>query len=421
MRFTKCRLIAASLFLIAAILVSPNNCGAQFSSNPSFGSLGGLIKKQVTLKRRLPPIYAASGKTIDITFDGGQLQTDLLTAVQKQLTQADSSIKVRGDAPDLRITCKVSTFTDPHIIRQTTNEGSSELIQGQLGVAFNITETSTRRVVKADLATTEVADEVSKTVNATAPTKVFGMKVPAKGPSTTGVKSRFTSTAQARTWMIEDVARKIASYLVNTDDTVDALLAVGGALNGPDRLAMSSLWTRNLEELETLTPYPDPRLDAYRVYNIGVANEALAYQATDVKSAIKYLEQASNDYGKALDAKPDEKGFLDPQNRIKSALAHYTEIGKIAAAPPPAVPQNTIAAAPAAGGAPGGVTNQDIIDMVQSKIDQANILETIQHAQAVSFDLSPRGQIQLTKGGVSAPILTAMKQKARGPAPTAKR
>lgn len=423
MRFAKFRRAAAHVSL-AALLFCVMDCRAQFSSNPSFGSFTGFGRKRVTLKRRLPPIYAASGKIIDVSIDNGQVQTEVLAALQKQLTQADSSIKLGGDAPDLRVTCKVSSFTDIHVVNQKTNEGTSEVMQGQIGVAFNISETSTRRVVKADLATSEVSDEVSKTASATPQTKIFGgLKVPSRGPTTTAVKSRFSSTAQARTWMVEDVARKIANYLVITDDTVEAQLAVGGALNGPDNLATSGLWTRDLEELETLPPYGDPKYDAYRVYDIGVANEALAYQATDVKSAIKYLEQASNDYGKALDAKPDEKGFLDPQNRIKAALAHYAEMGKAASAPPPAT---TVAVAPSGGTvapacALGGVTNQEIIDMVQNKIDSGNIVDTIQHSPVVCFDLTPKGQIQLTKGGVTGQLLTAMKQRVRGAAPAAKR
>ena len=71
---------------------------------------------------------------------------------------------------------------------------------------------------------------------------------------------------------------------------------------------------------------PKPDEDAYRLYNIGVAYEALAYQAEDPKSAMKYLDEAAIDYGKAIDAKPEEKYFLEPQKRIEDAIAHYREL-----------------------------------------------------------------------------------------------
>jgi hypothetical protein len=54
--------------------------------------------------------------------------------------------------------------------------------------------------------------------------------------------------------------------------------------------------------------------------------------------------------------------------------------------------------------------------MVQAKLDQANILDNIRHAGAVSFDLSVDGQVNLSKNGVNGQILMAMKQRARTPA-----
>ena len=59
-----------------------------------------------------------------------------------------------------------------------------------------------------------------------------------------------------------------------------------------------------------------------------MAYEALAYQAEDEKAAMKYLDEAAINYGKAIDAKPAEKYFLEPQKRIETAIAHYKELGK---------------------------------------------------------------------------------------------
>jgi hypothetical protein len=52
--------------------------------------------------------------------------------------------------------------------------------------------------------------------------------------------------------------------------------------------------------------------------------------------------------------------------------------------------------------------------MVQAKLDQANILDTIKTASAVNFDLSAKGQIDLAKASVNGQIIAAMKAKARG-------
>ena len=170
---------------------------------------------------------------------------------------------------------------------------------------------------------------------------------------------------------------------------------------------MGGLWARDLEMLETLQPYGDPRIDSFRQYNIGVANEALAYQAQDVQAAIKYLQQASNAYGKAIDARPEEKNFIPAQTRIKLALEHYEQIGQTsvaAAAIPTTAPQP----------AEKPLTNDDVIDMVKAKLDHGNIVDTIQHASATSFDLSPQGLIALSKAGVNGQIIGTMKVQQRG-------
>ncbi len=101
-----------------------------------------------------------------------------------------------------------------------------------------------------------------------------------------------------------------------------------------------------------------------------MVNEALGYDAEDVIKARKYLQEASIDYGKAIDAKPSEKNFLQPQTRIDTALAHYKTLGdRMAVA---AKTQSVAAAGPPA----DALTNADVIAMVGAKLDEANILDT---------------------------------------------
>ena len=53
--------------------------------------------------------------------------------------------------------------------------------------------------------------------------------------------------------------------------------------------------------------------------------------------------------------------------------------------------------------------------MVSAGIDDANVIDTIQHAKAVNFDLSVQGQVNLAKNKVSGRVLSAMKVRARAP------
>ena len=212
---------------------------------------------------------------------------------------------------------------------------------------------------------------------------------------------------ELRDWLVQNTAMGIASLLVNTTEQVPVNLAVGGGLDDADRLMDQKLWSRALEGLETMTPFSSPDQDAYRLYNLGVVNEAMGYAAEDVTKASKYLQEASIDYGKAIDAKPAEKNFLQPQTRIDTALAHYKTLGDQATR---TQQMQTAAATPVA----DALTNADVISMVAAKLDEANILDTIKTATAVKFDLSAHGQIDLAKGNVNGRIIAAMKAKTRG-------
>jgi hypothetical protein len=412
--FNPCpRLLVWSVCTCATVF-SIASAHAQFGDSPSFGSLN---KKAVPLQSKLPALYDARGKTVAVQAQDAMLKI----AIEKQLTQSDSSIHVGGTDPDLIIECSIS---QNHAVRsvnkvETKSESSTSMI-GDLSVIFRIWEPRTKLIVKSDMATAKVDEVVSRTTQAMAARKVFGVNVPGTGANTIPVKGSFPSVAEAQNYLVADVARKIATYVVNTDVTIQVPLAVGGALNGPDKFAESGLWSRDLEALEEMPHYSDAKSEAYRLYDVGVANEALAYQAQDTKSAMKFLEEASNDYGKALDAKQDEKSFLESQTRIKAALEHYEDIGKTTPMSSEAPLKTSIG-----GGTPpvadGALKNQDVIDMVKAHMDEANIIDTIQNAPAVNFDISAQGQIRLSKEGVNGKVLMAMKNRARGTGVTSQR
>jgi hypothetical protein len=56
-----------------------------------------------------------------------------------------------------------------------------------------------------------------------------------------------------------------------------------------------------------------------------------------------------------------------------------------------------------------GMTKQNVLDMVDAKVPQVTIISQIRASATTNFDLSTKGVIQLTKGGVAAPIIEAMR------------
>ncbi len=106
------------------------------------------------------------------------------------------------------------------------------------------------------------------------------------------------------------------------------MLAKGPVLDDANKRALAGQWSDDLTMLESAKPLDKPEDEAYRLYDIGVANEALAYVAEDLKSAQKFLEEASTASGKALEDNPKEKYFLEPQNWIQVAMVRYQRMAE---------------------------------------------------------------------------------------------
>lgn len=374
-----------------------------------------------------------------------------------ELMKDDVRLRSDDKNPDTLILCTITQYAQPKpttSTQQTYGMGSkkpqSETVTrytGLLTVAYQAKDKRSGRTLDSENVTAKYDDE-------------FNQNGSTKGGVTGTISNTFNrlkhgkseadtppTDAELRSKMLHDVVSQIASRLVNTDETVEVLLA-RGKLDEANKQAEAGLWSRNLETLETMTPFSSKEEDAYRLYNIGVAYEALAYAAEDQKAAKKYLEDAAINYGKAIDDKPDEKYFLVPQRRIETAIAHYKTLSEQPAtlsassssSPSSATTSasgkttpaatsgkasttrshsassaSTGSAAPRSAAKAKGppLTNDQVIAMVKAKVDEGNIIDTIRTAGNVDFDLSVNGQINLTKNGVDGKVLTAMKQRAR--------
>ena len=264
-----------------------------------------------------------------------------------------------------------------------------------------------------------------------------------------------TTAVQLQQLLIRKMVNLITPRIVNTDEPVEIPLAKG-KMDEADKFATGGLWSRDLETLETMPPLPKPEDDAYRYYDIGVANEALGYQAEDHAAAKNFLMEAAVNYGKAIDGKPTEKNFIDAQTRIELAVAYYKSLSAPApkvvvaeAAPPPAAtpaspasastPKNTtrsVSTKPVTPKAPSAsatappktapantapvtppkpavpaLTNAKVIEMFKGGVDEPTIIAAIHDAHNTQFDLSADGLIDLAKNGVKGKIVEAMRMK----------
>jgi hypothetical protein len=399
----------------------------------NFGNL--IDRKKVVLQRKLPPTGHIEGTTFTVVVDAKGMQSDiapdLKSTIESLLIRDDPRVRSDDQHPETVISCRVTSYATPQpqftsqpvLVKGGMQNQPMERVTGLLTVAFQAKD-HTGRSLAADNVTAKFDQEYSASGAQEGITHSITHTVShlTKGASADDTPP---TPIELHDRLIQQAAQQIASHLVNTTEQVDVYLARGSKLDEAVKLMEEKLWSRALEDLETMRPFITPDEDAYRLYDLGVVNEAMGYAAENVQNARKDLQEASIDYGKAIDAKPTEKYFLEPQNRIDTALAHYKTLGDQKApveATAPAVPVRTTPAAhstamPASAAASSGaMTNDQVVSMVAAGLDEANVIDTIQHAKSVNFDLSVQGQVDLSKNKVSGRIITAMKTRARAPA-----
>lgn len=421
-----------------------------FASATSHAQSFGTAKEKVALQRRLPALAHLSGNTIQVKATAhrefADLAPDLESLLETDLLKNDSRLSASGTNPSTIITCEITDYTHPRPI-VTTQQGmafgkkpakptTSTRITGSLSVSFQA-----RSAAGQNLSSDTITAKYDETFDSGGNDISHGIK-----NSMTGGWKKLTgggggneevnppTDAELRSRLINDVVHQIASHLVNTNETVEVFLAKDkGPMEQGDKEATAGLWERALETFETAPPNPKPEEDAYRLYNVGVAYEALAYKAEDQKSAMKFLDEAAINYGKAIDAKPNEKYFLEPQKRIETAIAHYKRLedeeneraraaalekakkeaeAETKAAVAPAKSADPASVAPAKPAGAKALTNDQVIAMVKAGMDDDTVAQAVRTAKLARFDLSASGLQSLSTNGVSDEVLKAMKIRA---------
>lgn len=387
----------------------------------------GTPKTKVYLQRKLPALVHLTGSTFRVKVTGRESQIDLsrdLSAqLETELMKDDPHLRADQANPSLVISCQITDYSHPQpTVTQRPNlaagkNGPKTLpymrITGALSVAFQARTPSGQTQASNNI--TAKYDEEFDSAGNDASHGVMGTMSSAWHRITGGASSEDLNPPtepELRAKLLNQAVHQIAQDLVNTNETVEVYLAKGKKqLDAGNKQAEAGLWQRALETYETTPQLTKPTDDAYRLYDIGVAYEALAYAAEDQTSAMRFLDEAAINYGKATDAKPAEKYFLEPQKRIETAIAHYKELEeqkrpRVAAAE--AVSESKPVASTVQ---TKGLTNAQVVAMVKSGMEDDTIIQAVRAAKAASFDLSAGAQEQLASNGVSAPIIAAMKAR----------
>jgi hypothetical protein len=389
----------------------------------------GWSKIDATLTRKLPPqIYLArTAISIRVEAQGPKSREaapQMTSMLESGLCAKDRRLKLENARPETLILCTITQLTsDQHWEerkftesqkageRQEWNEKKKRqetkpiyrdvevtrrflVMRGSLSVSYQAKDVKSSSILDSENFSTHFSEEFLGGSGA---------------PLLSDVDQRMTRAI---------VEEKIIPRLVPTYETVKVLLAKG-QLKAASQLGEAGLWNKMVETLEMMAALKKPQDDAYRLFNIGVGYEALAYQAEDLLTTRGFLEKAAVHYGKAIEMKPSEGYFREPQIRIQTAIAQYRKLedqiaGVTNGAKAVEEPREK-GAAPPMGPASARLTNQTVMDLIKDGLDEANLIETVRIAPDVAFDLSPEALRSLLKAGVSNKVIAVMRVRQTGP------
>ncbi|HEV8578197.1 MAG TPA: hypothetical protein VGX68_03860 [Thermoanaerobaculia bacterium] len=245
----------------------------------------------------------------------------------------------------------------------------------------------------------------------------------------------FTLESSAINQVVDTIARRITP----TRELIHVLVPKG-TLESMGNLAEAGQWNLYLEALEKRQPSAKPQDESYRLYALGTAYEALGYAADEPEVTLKYLEQASIYYGKAIEANPGEKYFSQeydsllkrdrrippPLQRVQSALVSYRRLKDFQDNYESLIASKaTEDAKSLEQGGGEKMDNAAVLSMTKAGLERDIILKAIDSAPRHQFDVSAKGLIELSEGKVDKKIILRIQEIASGkkatPVPSTKK
>lgn len=404
-----------------------------------FGQFNDVLgrKLEAKLKRKHPPEYFVIGTAVklEIKPSNHQYASLLRARLESGLFAQDSRLKSEETRPETIIVCDITRLDadDSRWDQRTTKESQKTGTRQEWNekkkkyetkdVYNDVAVTRRYRVVKGGINISyHVRDAKTKqTLDAQNVQAPFSQEYPDGNGS--------PSSHEVREMLINSAVDQLVKRLTPTTEPLTVYLPRGKVENF-SKLGQAGLWGKMHEGIDKLGTLPKASDEAYRQFGLGVANEALAYEAEKIENSIKLFEEASINYNKALELKPDEKYFPSPLKRLQESLAQYKKLASQQAvyasksvpksmAPPsdedskgmkPPLPRQPIAPVAQPKSATG-MTNQKVIELAAKGLDDANIIAAINAEAAVQFNLGVDALLELRNNNVSNQVIAAMRAK----------
>lgn len=421
-------------FVLAYVLI--------FQALPATAGEGfGTFKKDlIRLERINPPEVYIRGTRLGVTVTAQDRQWQdlgerLRSALESEMLNADRRLSSEPTSPETVIELTViensageewrsqeEVFKEQvgkdnkgkPVYRDVTKTVRYKSVSARMGAAFKVQELRSKRTLAADTVRYTFSQEFREGKDA---------------PDSAGLEG------QGINWVVGRIVLRLAP-----SKEVIGVLVPRGSLEVSSNLAKARLWSKYQESLEALGILPDSEAESYRQYALGLAYEAQGYGAETTGATLRYLQQAASHYNTALEMNPGEKYFTLPYNRNFLGQMFASDKSLPDTFPPPheRVAQSLIkyqrslefeemdvevaaevgAKSLAATEAPAALGNREVIDMAVAGLTEDVILTAIQDAAETAFDASPKGLIELSKGGVSKKIIQRIQAlAAKKPAP----
>lgn len=390
---------------------------------------GRFTKKTTPLTRVTPPVVFLMGARFDVKATSTNPEHDALaqrirSQLESELISRDSRLAVDREHPEVVIEFAIlqndlGEHWEDRLMLQSYQDGTNE--KGKPIYRTREVNVKYKIVAYSFAASFKVLDAVrGGSLNA----DTISHKYQDSFAEGKGAPESFNLEGAAINTLVVGIARRITP----SREVINVLLPKG-SLEDLGNLADAGQWSRYLEALERMQPFATAVDESYRQYALGVAYEAMGYGADTAEMTLKYLEEASLYYGKAIAANPGEKYFIKsydslfsaktappPLERVQGSIVSYRRFDDFQ--------RNydaQLKAKSAEGskdiGAPGDsqidpqrMDNAAVIRMVRAGLEKDIILKAISDAPKHSFDTSPQGLIQLAEAKVDKAIILRIQE-----------
>jgi hypothetical protein len=412
-----------------AILAGP----AQLLADPGFGTFR---KRVMDLRMRKPALVRLANTSIAFKGNASDAQyrdalASLVATLETELISNERTLVKRPEGQaEWTLAMTITGFQIPPATTRTERVGNtSQTLRrwtGTMNVAYQVVDLK-GRVHDADNVAASFDKEVD--ANASAGQTIGNIRIPGLGGGRKETPDPRTQE-DVKQILIRDVVLQIASNLGNTVQAIEVQIAGGdAALDRAGDFMSKQLWARAVEELEKLPPYAMPEDESYRQYSLGLAYEAMSYDAKVFNEQRANLFKAQEHYDKATELNPRQRYFVDVVARTKESVARYRTLEAMSKedrgvqqTASTATPRSANAPAAQAAGTKAGLTVDDVIKMHSAQVPAADIIRLINSSE-LSFALDVDMLLKLATAKLPVAVENAMRAKAGHPlreaAPTA--